>query len=123
MLEKNIHTFIGADKGYKESDICIYGCPFDGTTSYRPGARFAPSFIRNESYGIETYSPYQNLDLTDFNFFDGGDLEIPFGNTQKVLDMTKEYALKILRDKNSLPYWWRAFGNPGPGKGLYRDIF
>ena len=61
MLEKNIHTFIGADKGYKESDICIYGCPFDGTTSYRPGARFAPSFIRNESYGIETYSPYQNL--------------------------------------------------------------
>lgn len=103
MLEKNIHTFIGADKGYKESDICIYGCPFDGTTSYRPGARFAPSFIRNESYGIETYSPYQNLDLTDFSFFDGGDLEIPFGNTQKVLDMTKEYALKILRDKK-LPF-------------------
>jgi agmatinase len=30
---------------------------------------------------------------------DGGDLEIPFGNTQRVIDMTEDYAAGILSDK------------------------
>ena len=38
MLNKNIETFLGCDNDYKESDIVIFGAPFDSTTSYRPGA-------------------------------------------------------------------------------------
>ena len=64
-MEKNIHTFIGCDSEYDESKIVIFGAPFDSTTSYRPGTRFASSAMRNESFGIETYSPYQDKDLTD----------------------------------------------------------
>ena len=56
-MHKNIMTFIGCDNEYDESDIVIFGAPFDSTTSYRPGTRFASAAIRNESYGIETYSP------------------------------------------------------------------
>ncbi len=41
--------------------------------------------IRNESYGLETYSPYQKKDLTDFKIFDSGDLELPIGDTARVL--------------------------------------
>ena len=101
-LSKNIHTFIGCDKEYDESDIVIFGAPFDGTTSYRPGTRFAPSAIRNESYSIETYSPYQDKDLYDIKVFDGGDLELCFGNTEKVLSQIKDFTGKILSD-NKLP--------------------
>ncbi len=57
-LNRNIHTFIGCDHEYEDSNIVIFGAPFDGTTSYRPGTRFASAAIRSESYGIDTYSPY-----------------------------------------------------------------
>ena len=64
MLNKNVMTFIGCDAEYNESEIVLFGAPFDSTTSYRPGARFGSQAIRNESYGLETYSPYQGKDLT-----------------------------------------------------------
>lgn len=99
MPEKNIHSILGCDKNYQESKIVIFGAPFDGTTSYRPGARFASSAIRNESYSIETYSPYQDKDLEDINVFDAGDLELPLGNTAKVLEEIENFVLKILKDK------------------------
>lgn len=97
-MSKNIHTFIGCDKEYEESDVVIFGVPFDSTTSYRPGTRFASAAIRNESYGIETYSPYLDKDLVDMNIFDGGDLELPFGNTEKVLAEIENYTKGLLED-------------------------
>ena len=51
MKNKNIHTFIGCDNEYKESKIVIFGAPFDSTTSFRPGTRFASAVMRNESFG------------------------------------------------------------------------
>jgi len=102
-MNRNIHTFIGCDDEYSDSNIVIFGAPFDGTTSYRPGTRFAPSHIRNESYGIETYSPYLGLDLNDYKIFDGGDLELSFGNTKKALNTIEEYVDKLLKD-NKMPF-------------------
>ena len=97
-MNRNVSTFIGCDSEYDESKIVIFGAPFDGTTSYRPGARFAPPAIRGESYSIETYSPYQDKDLEDIAVFDGGDLELCFGNPQKVLDCIEKFSAKILND-------------------------
>ena len=51
MLNKNIMTFIGCDCDYQDAKIVLFGAPFDSTTSYRPGTRFASATIRNESYG------------------------------------------------------------------------
>lgn len=97
-MNKNIHTFIACEADYENADIVLFGAPFDGTTSFRPGTRFGPSAIRNESFGIETYSPYCDRDLIDYSIFDGGDLEFSFGNTQKVLDMIQDYTAKLLLD-------------------------
>jgi agmatinase len=97
-LERNIHTFIGCDSEYADSSVVIFGAPFDSTTSYRPGTRFASAAIRNESYGIETYSPYQDKDLTDYSVFDGGDIELPFGSPDAALDMIEKYADNVLDD-------------------------
>ena len=91
-------TFIGCDNSYDESDFVIFGAPFDSTTSYRPGTRFASAAIRNESYGIETYSPYQDKDLEDICVFDGGDLELPFGSPDRALTQIQEFTNKLLKD-------------------------
>lgn len=97
-MNKNIQTFIACDREYKDSDLVLFGAPFDGTTSYRPGTRFAPTAIRVESYGLETYSPYCDKDLTSKKVIDIGDIELPFGNTERVLDMIEDTACKILSD-------------------------
>lgn len=97
-MERNIENFIGCDSGYEESDIVLFGAPFDSTTSYRPGARFGSAAIRHESYGIETYSPYQKLDLTDYRTFDSGDLELCFGSAERALADIEERTERILSD-------------------------
>ena len=98
MLNKNIETFLGCDNEYEDSKIVIFGAPFDSTTSYRPGTRFASRTMRAESYGLETYSPYQNLDLEDYAVFDAGDLELCFGDSSLALDAITDMTRTILND-------------------------
>lgn len=98
MLEKNVENFIGCDSDYGEADIVLYGAPFDSTTSFRPGARFGSAAIRHESFGLETYSPYQDCDLTDRRVFDSGDLELCFGNSALALEQIEARAAHILAD-------------------------
>lgn len=103
MLNKNVQTFIGCDCEYEDASIVLYGVPFDSTTSFRPGTRFASSAIRSDSFGIETFSPYQDKDLLDMNVFDSGDLELPFGSPDTALEMIEERATTIL-DDGKLPF-------------------
>ena len=98
MKERNVHTFIGCEDEYEESKIVVFGAPFDSTTSFRPGTRFASATMRNESFGIETYSPYQDKDLEDVNVFDAGDLELSFGNSESALKGIEDATAEILED-------------------------
>jgi len=100
-MNKNTQTFLGCDAEFESADIVLFGAPFDGTTSFRPGTRFGPSAIRNDSFGIETYSPYQDRDLCDWNVCDIGDLELPFGNTQQALSLIQETTREILSAKKT----------------------
>ncbi len=99
----NVETFLGCEASYEEADIVVFGAPFDSTTSYRPGTRFASRTMRAESYGLETYSPGQDLDLEDACVYDGGDLELCFGDTQDALKEIEEYAREVHRD-DKLPF-------------------
>jgi len=99
MWNKNIETFIGCEAGFEEAEIVLFGAPFDSTTSFRPGTRFASRTMRAESFGLETYSPYQDKDLEEIQVFDGGDLELVFGNTAKALEKIKETTHKIIETK------------------------
>ncbi len=98
-MTPNIETFIGCDSSYEEAQLVLFGAPFDSTTSFRPGARFGPSAIRHESFGIESYSPYQDEDLTDYKVFDSGDLELCFGSSEAALWDIEKRAEKILSDE------------------------
>ena len=98
MLSKNSETFIGCDSDYTDAELVIFGAPFDSTTSYRPGTRFGPSAIRHESFGLETYSPYQDKDLEDHAIMDSGDLELCFGSSEQALKDIQGRAEQILQD-------------------------
>lgn len=97
-MKKNVETFIACDSEYDKSGIVLFGAPFDSTTSFRPGARFGSSAIRHESFGIETYSPYQDKDLIEKNVCDCGDLELSFGLPETALKDIEEQTRMILRD-------------------------
>lgn len=97
MMLPNIETFIGCESSFEEASIVLYGAPFDSTTSFRPGARFGPSAMRHESFGLETYSPYQDKDLIDISVFDSGDLELCFGSSEIALSDIQKRAEEILK--------------------------
>ena len=97
-MERNVETFIGCDSNYEDAKIVLFGAPFDSTTSFRPGSRFGSAAMRHESFGLETYSPYQDKDLLDYNVFDSGDLELSFGSSEKALEDIEKRAEEILND-------------------------
>lgn len=97
MIRPNIETFIGCESSFEQAAVVLYGAPFDSTTSFRPGARFGPSAIRHESFGLETYSPYQDKDLMDIRVFDSGDLELCFGSSELALSDIENRTKEILK--------------------------
>lgn len=103
MLNKNIETFIGCDCDFAHAKIVLFGAPFDGTTSFRPGTRFGPHAIRAESFGLETYSPYQDKDLLDCFIMDSGDLELCFGSPERVLTDI-QHRTELILSANKLPF-------------------
>ena len=54
--------------------------------------------MRHESFGLETYSPYQDADLTDCAVFDSGDMELCFGSSEAALADIEARAAEILAD-------------------------
>lgn len=127
MLNKNVQTFIACDAEYEDSKIVLFGAGFDGTTSFRPGTRFAPAAIRNESFGIETYSPYQCKDMTDYSYFDSGDLELPFGSVTRTIADISMRTDQILSD-GKLPFMIGGehlvtFGSVMAVKEKYDDLY
>lgn len=103
MLTPNIETFIACESSYEEAQTVLFGAPYDSTTSYRPGTRFASRAIRSESFGLETYSPYQDKDLEEIQVFDSGDLELSFGRVDLALADIKSRTQTILAD-NKRPF-------------------
>ncbi len=87
--------FMGAKREINNSVIGLYGVNYDGTTSFRPGARFGPSEIKNVSYGIESFCPQLNADIEEINFTDFGNVEIPLGDPQPVIEIVKKTTENI----------------------------
>ena len=120
MLSKNIETFIGCDADYNDARIVLFGAPFDSTTSFRPGTRFAPHAVRSESFGLETYSPVLDRDLEDIGVFDSGDIELCIGSAMKALDQISERTATILAD-NKIPFM--IGGEHLVTLGAFREVF
>jgi len=97
MLNNNTGSFIGCEASFEEAKYVLFGAPFDSTASFRPGARFACKTMRAESYGIETYSPYQDMDMEDLRVFDSGDIELCIGDANIALSQIEAFTEKTLQ--------------------------
>ena len=103
MMQRQYDSFMACDAPYTDASIVLWGAPFDSTTSNRPGARFGPRAIRQDSFGLETYSPWLDRDLEDCSVMDMGDLELPFGDSAQMVRMVKDHTNELLRD-GKLPF-------------------
>ena len=88
------------------ADIALFGVCWDGTSSFKAGSRFAGFAVREASFGMEEFSFYQQESLMDIKFADLGDLFLPPGQKQRVLDDITS-AVKEIRAKGQFPI---AFG-------------
>ena len=92
-------VFIASQPDYEKAKAVLFGLPMDWTVSFRPGSRFGPNRIREVSIGLEEYSPYLDKELTEINFFDAGDMPLPFGNPAKSVALIRDYVDQLLQDK------------------------
>lgn len=94
--------FLRAKPNYDTARAVMVGVPMDFTVSFRPGTRMGPRKIREVSYGLEDYSIYADDSLNNKDYFDAGDVDIPFGNVEKSLEIIEQVTAKLL-DDNKIP--------------------
>jgi len=84
-------------------DVAIVGVPFDGGTSYRPGARLAPREIRAQSSLIRPYSYFQKVaPFERLNVADVGDIDAPPVSIEKCYDAV-EAGIGAIADAGARP--------------------
>ncbi len=88
--------FMGARRVPAGCRVALFGVPYDGTTSFRPGARFGPAAIREVSNGLESYDPQLDLDLEELAFADLGAVEIPCGAPEPVVEAVRRATRAVL---------------------------
>lgn len=73
------------------ADLAIVGIPFDTGVSYRPGARFGPSHVREASRLLRPYNPAQDVSpFAEAQVVDAGDIAVnPFDITESVADIER----------------------------------
>ena len=94
-------VFSGVQTKFEEAEYVVLGVPFDLTSTYRSGARFAPTAIREASLNIETYSFRTGIDIEDLRIHDLGDLHVS-GEVDETLKRLKSVA-KDLLNVNKMP--------------------
>jgi len=84
-------------------DVAIVGVPYDGGTSYRPGARLGPREVRAQSSLIRTYSYFQRVAPFDvLNVADVGDVDAPPVSIEKCYDSV-EARIGAIADAGARP--------------------
>ena len=84
---KTPYEFFEVATSLRDGGLHLIGFEFDGTACFRKGTVDGPNAIRENSPGIESYSPYLNKDLEDLNdLFDLGNLVVP-----KTQDIDKDW--------------------------------
>ena len=96
MFDADGAIYMGSRRDPAGCCVGLFGVPYDGTTSFRPGTRFGPAAIREVSSGLETYCPELDRDLEDLAFADLGAVDIPFGAPEPVVAAVKRATEAVL---------------------------
>jgi len=88
--------YMGARRDPSGCRVGLFGVPYDGTTSFRPGTRFGPAAVREVSNGLEGYCPQLGMDLDDLAYADLGAVDIPFGAPEPVVQAVQQATTTVL---------------------------
>ena len=88
--------YMGARRDPSGCQVGLFGVPYDGTTSFRPGTRFGPAAVREVSNGLEGYCPQLGMDLDDLAYADLGAVDIPFGAPEPVVQAVQQATTTVL---------------------------
>ncbi|XRO76456.1 agmatinase [Methanocaldococcus sp. 16A] len=88
--------FIMANNSFEEADGVIFSIPYDETTSFKPGTREGGNAIRMASWGLETYSPILNRDLSELRYCDLKDLDL-YGSQMEIFNTIHHVSREILK--------------------------
>ena len=94
-------VFGGSQEAYEEADYVLFGVPYDLTSTYRSGARFAPLAVREASLNIETYSFRTGIDIEDVKLHDLGDVHV-VGDVDETLRRV-ELVTKDILSSDKMP--------------------
>lgn len=83
---------------YEDARYVVFGVPYDLTSTFRCGSRFAPRAVREASAYIEVYSTRASLDASKLKIADLGDLACVYG-LPTMLRRVKSVVARIARDK------------------------
>jgi len=115
-------TFGGFQQEFEAADYIIMGVPFDGTSTYRSGSRFAPLAIREASLNIETYSFRAGVDLEELKIHDAGDLHVT-GKIDETLKRVELVTGEILENgKTPILLGGEHTITLGAAKALHEDF-
>lgn len=101
-VNQSPYVFKGAQAPFSSAKIVVLGVPFDSTSTYRPGSRFAPSAIREASANVESYSWRAKVDSEGVATHDLGDLVVVQGDARATLGRL-ERLVQRLRGAGKLP--------------------
>ncbi len=101
-INRSAMYFGGTNVTPDKTPFTIIGVPFDSTSSFMPGSRFAPSRIRIASAGIEFFSFRTRFDMDRVLFNDVGDLEVVIGDVRETLRRL-EMAVRMISSKGRIP--------------------
>ena len=93
---KKANKYDGIKSDFEKAELILFGAPFDGTSTHRSGAKYAPEGIRSETLPAqETFSPYFDLDLFDLPIHDIGDLDLEFSKADNVIEKIESLVSDI----------------------------
>jgi agmatinase len=117
------NIFLGRTTPYEEADFVLFGVPFDGTSSYLPGARFGPSVIREVSQNLESFSLRSFKDAEDAKVCDLGDIAVVQGDVHQTLGRVEKVAAELNQDgKKIIMLGGEHTMTMGIIRGLGRDV-
>jgi len=94
-----MEKFLFANSEKEDADVCLFGIPFDSTTTFKPGTRFGPKAIRDASYNLEFYSVSLERNINNVKIFDAGDTNFytnPQHAISEIYEKTKEFSNKFI---------------------------
>lgn len=97
----NANLFADASDSFEDATFVLFGAPFDGTSSYRKGSKWAPLEMRKASYNFETYNGDLDVDLSDVPIHDMGDCDT-YADVDQTLEVVYEVSRQII-GANKIP--------------------